>query len=430
MPRLVPARFALAARLLAAEGPRSLVERWRDRREDDRRSRRFTLADPARPLPPGARSPTLWILPFPLQRRRGGAAIQLLVRLDELAASGPVAVLQRLPDRFRCELWGRGVERPLALEWLREWPREGPATAAVPAFCDDSPGPILIAAARWVGAERLHFESVVDLPLTLPLELLDRGLPFGLSAHDFALFCPRPHLLEEPSGRFCNFSVEPSRCARCLATTWELRPGFQEERRAVAGRLLARADRVVFPSESTRREHLRLFPALQAERTQVLAPRSLIDARGPRVRPVDRPPRRIAFAGAVHRHKGALEFESVVRRLEAQQPGRYEWHVFGGGDPALLGRLRRLPRTRVHGYFRAGSLPARLVAAEIDLVILPSIWPEAHCLVLDECAAAGVPVVAFALGALGERVPAEGLGEVIELEAGADGIADRIASLG
>ncbi|MBP9147071.1 MAG: glycosyltransferase, partial [Thermoanaerobaculia bacterium] len=147
-------------------------------------------------------------------------------------------------------------------------------------------------------------------------------------------------------------------------------------------------------------------------------------------RTVEHPPRRIAFAGAVHRHKGALEFESVVRRLEAQQPGRYRWHVFGGGDPALLGRLRRLPRTRVHGYFRAGSLPARLVAAEIDLVLLPSIWPEAHCLVLDECAAAGVPVVAFALGALGERVLAGGLGEVVDPGAGADGLADRIASLG
>ena len=49
---------------------------------------------------------------------------------------------------------------------------------------------------------------------------------------------------------------------------------------------------------------------------------------------------------------------------------------------------------------------------------------------LDECAAAGVPVVAFALGALGERVLAEGLGEVVDPGAGADGIADRIASLG
>lgn len=421
MPGLLPARLALAARLLAAEGPRSLFERWRDRRRDAERGRRFTLADPATSLPPGARSPTLWVLPFPLQRRRGGAAIQLLVRLDELAATGPVAVLQLLPDRFRCELWGRGVEIPLT----REWPR----TVSSPAWSDDSLGPILIEAARWVGATRLHFESLVDLPLTLPQELGERGLPFGLSAHDFALFCPRPHLLEEPSGLFCDFSTDAERCARCLAATWDLRPGFQEERRAVAGRLVALADRVEFPSGYMRREHLRLFPTLAPERTRVVPPRSFIEGAALPARPVHRPPRRIAFAGAVHRHKGALEFESVVRWLEAQQPGRYRWHVFGGGDPALLGRLRRLPRTRVHGYFRAGSLPARLAAAEIDLVLLPSIWPEAHCLVLDECAAAGVPVIAFALGALGERVLAEGLGEVVDLGAGADGIADRIASL-
>ncbi len=419
MPASLPARLALAARLLAAEGPRALVERWSDRRLDRRRSRRFAVADPTPSIDAAARSPTLWVLPFPLQRRRGGAAIQLLVRLEQRATAEPVALLQQLPDRLRCELWGRGVERPVAREW--------PASGTGPSLSEPSALPRLLEAARWVGATRLHFESLVGLPLALPLAARERGLAFGCSAHDFALFCPRPHLIEEPLGRFCEFSTDPERCARCLAADWRLPKGFQEERRALAARLVTAADLLEFPSEYMRREHHRLFPAIDPARTRVIPPQSLAEALPLPHRPVSRPPRRIAFAGAVHRHKGALEFEAVVRSLALSRRGAFEWHVFGGGDPALLRRLRLLPRTHVHGYYRAGTLPARLAAARIDLVLLLSIWPEAHCLVLDECAAAGVPVVAYDLGALGERVREGKKGEVVDPRAGAEGIASAIA---
>lgn len=430
MPGRHSVRFALALRLLRAEGPRALVERWRDRRLDEHRARRFALSAgsgesgarlAADTVAAEARSPTLWVLPFPLRRRSGGAAIQLLVRLEERATGEPVAVVQRLPGRLRCELWGRGVARPLAREWA--------IASEVSALLDPSPLPILLAAVEWVGARRVHFESLVDLPLALPLAVQEHGLEIGLSAHDFALFCPRPHLIEEPEGRFCGFSTDRERCSRCLATRWALPGGYQETRREAAGRLAAAASVLEFPSEYMRREHLRLFPGIAPERTRVLPPRSLAQPLALPARAVERPPRRIALAGAVHPHKGAREFEAVVQELAARRPGEFEWHVFGGGDPASLQRLRRLPRTTVHGYYRAGSLPARLRAARIDLALLPSIWPEAHCLVLDECALAGVPVVAFDLGALGERVRAGGLGVLVDPSAGAAGLAAAIADL-
>jgi hypothetical protein len=406
------ARLELALRLFRVEGPRSFVERWRDRRLDARRSRRFGLAGPGAREAPGGRSETLWVLPFPLQRRRGGAAIQLLVRLEEAARSGPVALFQVLAGRFRCELWGAGIARPLA----REWPLTETGWLAT-----------LLEAARWAGASRLHFESLIGLPLELPLELSRHGLAFGCSAHDFGLFCPRPHLLEEPSGDFCGFSTDPVRCARCLSSDRPVPVGFQEERRGLAARLIAAADRLEFPSEYMRREHLRLFPAMDPARTAIVVPRSLAENPPSPLRPVARPPRKIAYAGAVHRHKGAVEFETVVERLTFRLPNRFAWHVFGGGELRLLRRLRRLPRTTVHGYYRAGTLPSRLASAEIDLVLLPSIWPEAHCLVLDECAAAGVPVLAFDLGAPAERIRREGLGDLVDPEAGAAGLATWIA---
>jgi O-antigen biosynthesis protein len=56
--------------------------------------------------------------------------------------------------------------------------------------------------------------------------------------------------------------------------------------------------------------------------------------------------------------------------------------------------------------------------------------PEAHGLTLDECALAGVPVVAFDHGALAERIRAAGGGVLVPLAAGAAGIQQALASRG
>jgi glycosyltransferase involved in cell wall biosynthesis len=120
-------------------------------------------------------------------------------------------------------------------------------------------------------------------------------------------------------------------------------------------------------------------------------------------------------------------FEQVVRLVEAAAPGAVRWSVYGGGDADLLARLRRLPRVRVRGYYRSGSLPRLLAADRVDLALLLSIVPESYGLTLSECRAAGAPVVAFDLGALADRLRAQGGGWLVPLAAGAQGVAEVIA---
>src|SRR5262249_13021953 len=116
------------------------------------------------------------------------------------------------------------------------------------------------------------------------------------------------------------------------------------------------------------------------------------------------PPRHLAWVGAVQEHKGALVFESTVHHLLA--PGhRPRLTAYGGGARAILARWRRLSGLRVRGYYRAGSLAAHLRRDRVDLALLLSVVPESYGLALDECAAAGVPVLAYRLGATPERLP-------------------------
>ena len=197
--------------------------------------------------------------------------------------------------------------------------------------------------------------------------------------------------------------------------------GFQEERREIARQLLLAAAAVVYPSDFLRRRHLELFPGLprgaaagdRAGRSPAVGRRAGLARR--------RPVRHVAYIGQVQPHKGALVFEEVVRRLPPDAAPDLRWSAYGGGDPELLRGLRRLPRVRVRGYYRSGSLVDRLRRDRVDLALLLSIVPESYSLALSECLAAGVPVVAFDHGAIAERIRRHGGGLLVAPEAGADG---------
>src|SRR5262249_58690468 len=136
-----------------------------------------------------------------------------------------------------------------------------------------------------------------------------------------------------------------------------------------AGALLAAAAAVVFPSEFLRRAHADLFAPLEPGHGRVLPPALPPLRRSGRL-PGEAPGgpiRRLALVGGVQPHKGAEIFLEVVERLDAAGRTDLAWSAYGGGDPALLTRLRRSGRVRVRGYYRAGSLPALLRRDRIDL---------------------------------------------------------------
>jgi glycosyltransferase involved in cell wall biosynthesis len=404
--------LATAVRVARAEGLLATRDRLLDRLADARRDRRYL------PLSGEASfaSPILNLLATPPSPRFGGVPTQLLARLRHEEKERPVALLYPTGSGYRLEVTREGRRGRLDLSGTTPDP-----TALTDAAFEGA----VLRATKLVAARVLHAEGVAGLPLESLLRLRAQGLTLVLSVHDFALFCVRPHLLEQPSDRFCDYSRDPDRCQRCLAMGWRLPDGFQARRRAVAAELLAAADAVVYPSAFLRDCHTDLFGGLEPSRQHVIEP--AVDLPNLPKPPPPGPTRHIAYVGAVHAHKGALVFEQVVREM-ATTPG-LRFTVFGGGDPVLLARLRRLPRVEVRGYYRAGSLPALLRRQQVDLALLLSIWPETYGITLDECRAAGVPVVAFDHGAMGERVAREGGGLLVALERGTAGVAQAVGAI-
>jgi glycosyltransferase involved in cell wall biosynthesis len=234
------------------------------------------------------------------------------------------------------------------------------------------------------GARVMHIEGAYGIDTADVLRLIDEGLDVILSLHDFALIADDPHRLDR------NHS----------------------ERRTHGMQLLRRARAVVYPSRFLEFAHRHPGTIIPAGITPV-----------PRVTRRPAKKRRIAIAGSVQPRKGAHLIRPIV---DAFRGSEIEWFVFGGGDADVLGQLRALPNVTVHGQYEMGALPGLLARHGIDVVLLLSVEPELYSLTLSESWLAGVPVIAFAHGAIEERVREEGGGWLVPLEDGARGIVQAI----
>lgn len=387
-------RLRTAGRVLRAEGPAAVRDRAWDRLGEAARRRSYA------PMPPDWRPeepiPVLLVTSAPPAPWLGGVPSQLRTRLEAEARARSIALLYPLDGVWRLEVRS-GAER-----WFLELPGAAPSpkTTLDDAACEAA----VRRAAERIGARAVHAEGLAGLPPASLLHLTREGLTLLLSLHDFAALSPNPH-------------------------EWPL--GIHEERSALAAELLAAAAAVIFPSEFLRRFHAERLPGIApdwapekaAGRWHVLEPPIASTVALPRSAP--RPLRHVAFAGSVQPHKGSLVFAEVVRRMAGEG---LRWSAYGGGGAETLRELRR-SGVRVRGYYRSGSLPALLQRDGVDLALLLSTWPESHNLVLSECVVAGVPVAAFALGAIAERVPRLGAGRLVPLELGAEGIAAALQEM-
>ncbi len=399
---------ALILRLLRDEGSRAVRDRVIDRWEEWNRLRRLealTERDGRLSIefePP----PVLNVSPTPPSPKRGGAQIQMLDRLAEEKKLRTVAFAYP-----RARNW-----------WMEVWSESGPGIIALGA--EKKPADSIERAARLAGSRVVHIESLSGLPLTLVPDLEERGVPTVLSVHDFTLFCRKPHLIERTTGEFCDYSRDMARCAACLSDIDPEQRQSQTDYRRDGAAALERATAVIYPSDFLRHQHETLFPGRrEAQSDAVIAPATSRPAH-----PAQRSPERplIAFVGGAHLHKGGALIAPTMERILQHDPTAVGF-VYGSGDGRLTRELRRAKGIRVRGYFRQGTLPSLLVRDRIAVAVLPSICPEAYALVVDECLSAGVPVIAFDLGAVGDRLRSWGAGLLVPLESGPSGLATGVA---
>src|SRR5262249_34232063 len=112
----------------------------------------------------------------------------------------------------------------------------------------------------------------------------------------------------------------------------------------------------------------------------------------------------IGFVGTLTWYKGVHVLLEAARELS---PGRFELKLFGNVNTfpdytAILRKLAHgLPVTFMGAFDNA---EAAAVYADIDGLVVPSLWPENSPLVIHEAFMAGVPVVGARQGGIAELV--------------------------
>ncbi len=229
-----------------------------------------------------------------------------------------------------------------------------------------------------------------------------------VAMHDFYPLCPSYTLLSR-EGSYCGLP-DIEACKTCLARNpYAANPAGDsiESWRGIWGDLLEAADEVLCFSEDSRRHLLAVYPACEA--TAVVQPHALniAFARKPALGPPDR--LGIAVVGGISHQKGSQVVERLARHLAKADPSA-RITVIG-----TLNGAPELPNLTITGRYEPARLPDLLEAHQVNVCLLPAIWPETFSYVTAELMALDMPIVAFDIGAPAERLRDYARGRIVPI---------------
>jgi glycosyltransferase involved in cell wall biosynthesis len=393
---------------LRTEGGTSVRNKKRAQADEGKRRRKMvelTVTKDGRLDTGASPPPVLNVAPFPPYPAFTGSQIAMADRLEVEKDRRTVALVYPSDGAW----------------WLEVWT---PArTGYYPLGTKSNLVEIIGQATRLTRTKLVHVENNTGLPLNLIHGLENGGLRTVLSIHDFIFFCRRPHLIEQPYVEFCSYSTEALRCKVCLRDIDPDGRTSQTDYRRVAVPSLHDASYLIFPSVFLQRQYEVLFPERKhGQREAVVAPATARSGAGVGP-PCGRP--NVAFVGGVYPHRGAALIQPIMDRVRESEP-KATGFVYGDGEGELFKQVRKAKQLKIQGYYPQGSLPDLLAKDKIAVAVLPSIAPEAYSLVVDECLSAGVPVVAFERGAVGERLSFWQVGDLVIPGLGTDGLAKAV----
>lgn len=228
------------------------------------------------------------------------------------------------------------------------------------------------------------------------------AVPMRLFVHDYALYCPRIVLVDE-SGGYCG-EPDAAGCAACLAACGP-EDGMDPDLDRLRGRgaaLLRSAVSVHVPTVDVARRIARQFPGIAPQREdweygQPPQP----PARSPAVVAPPAGRVRVAVVGGLSAHKGfAVVKACIADAIRRDLPLEFRIIGFSMNDIDLM----RSGRAFVTGPYDYDEAQALIGRENCTLALFPALWPEVWCYALSEVLAAGLPVLAFAIGAFPERL--------------------------
>ena len=233
-------------------------------------------------------------------------------------------------------------------------------------------------------------------------EAKKRNIYTIMTLHDLYMICPSVNMVYKD--KFCEIDPEKD-CAKCLNSRLGVSRDILENWRKNCKNLLEQCDKIIVPSENTKKQYNKIYPDLNIE----------VVEHGVELVEIENKPKKekttfdIAFVGAMAIHKGSNILKSLIKENNNQD---IKIHLFGKSEDESLTKNQK--NYIFHGKYQRGKLPELLKENNIDLVCIFAPWPETYSYTLTECYMAKIPILAFDIGAVGDRIKQDKTGYVIE----------------
>jgi glycosyltransferase involved in cell wall biosynthesis len=243
----------------------------------------------------------------------------------------------------------------------------------------------------------VHFHNIVGLSVGMIEECYRRRIPTVMTLHDYWGICFKNILLKN-SGNICKQGGLV--CLDCREMLAGHRPLPSPVRNAHILFSLRKVDRLITPSRFVAEQYA--ANGIPSDKITVIQNGIDLENFAPGQRGTAM--LTLGFIGHLGKHKG---LEVLLHALSLMDASRVRLLVVGTGEEAE--RLHTFCHERgLDPYVTfCGHVDNRRIAAlyqRIDVLVVPSIWPENSPVTITEAMASGIPVIASDVGGISELV--------------------------
>lgn len=230
-----------------------------------------------------------------------------------------------------------------------------------------------------------------------------------ITLHDYFLICPRVNMLYKNQD-YCSLT-SISCCEECFDNKFDFKT-----RNMIVGDLFNYADTIIVPNKTVERIYKKIYSDIDCKLIEHGS--DLIQ-----VNPVNSNNKRlnVAFVGWLTYLKGS-DIAKIV--IQNSNPKEYLFHLFGLSDDPFFNQNTK--NYQYHGEYKRENLAHLLRKNKIDVVCLLTRCPESFCYTLSEVLCAGIPVIGFDIGAIGERIKRLNVGWTVSLESKEIGVLNKL----
>ena len=236
-----------------------------------------------------------------------------------------------------------------------------------------------------------------------------------ITLHDLYMICPSINMVYKD--KYCEYDKNKN-CEKCLKSRYGVNSNVLTNWQNTCLNILRQFDKIIVPSKNTKEIFNNIYKELEIEVVEHGV--KVINIKKKAIKD-EKKTFDIAFVGAMAIHKGSKILKDLIKK---NKNTKIKIHLFGKPNEKDLEKNRR--NYINHGKYKRGELPKLLVNNNIDLVCIFATWPETYSYTLTECYMAGIPVLTFNIGAVGERILNDKLGWTIDLNTSTTKILEKI----